>query len=264
MRIFTHALASAIFLSLIADASATPIPGSTAAPARVVASVATSKAAAASVAVQVGEAGEAAIAHEDVDAEYWHLGRARLKITDSLLVVVTLMLFGATWALFLATRRLVVGADRNAEAQMRSYLFVEVWLEQNLVFSHTGNAGSPIKIRVTNHGSTPALLTKIRAYPQVSEDAPIELIAHPRSELELPEGIAVGANRTYEIEVLAHVTYAEQTEMESGTKTLFCCGRFEYEDVLGKRRETGFCWHVQGGRRDRFSITPKTPLNRRT
>jgi hypothetical protein len=45
-----------------------------------------------------------------------------LKITDTLLVGFTFLLFLATVALFFATRDLVDGADKNAEKQLRAYI----------------------------------------------------------------------------------------------------------------------------------------------
>jgi hypothetical protein len=56
-------------------------------------------------------------------SEYWPpLFGYRLKVTDTLLVFVTLLLFLATAALWGATRRLVQGAEKTAERQLRAYM----------------------------------------------------------------------------------------------------------------------------------------------
>jgi hypothetical protein len=49
----------------------------------------------------------------------------RVKITDSLLVLFTLLLFFATLALWLSTRRLVNNADDTARAQLRAYVGID-------------------------------------------------------------------------------------------------------------------------------------------
>jgi hypothetical protein len=75
----------------------------------------------------------------------------RLKVTDSLLVAVTSLLFFATLALWLATRRLVKGAEQTAERQLRAY-----------VWAITENSPSldadPFETRthINNAGATPA------------------------------------------------------------------------------------------------------------
>jgi hypothetical protein len=47
----------------------------------------------------------------------------RMKVTDTLLVIFTFLLFGATIALWWSTRRLVRGAEQTARAQLRAYVF---------------------------------------------------------------------------------------------------------------------------------------------
>jgi hypothetical protein len=46
----------------------------------------------------------------------------RLKVSDTLLVFVTFLLFAATIALWWATRRLVAGAENTAIQQLRAYI----------------------------------------------------------------------------------------------------------------------------------------------
>jgi hypothetical protein len=57
--------------------------------------------------------------------EFWPpLWGYRVKVTDSLLVAFTFLLFVATWLLWRATRNLVRGADQTAERQLRAYVLV--------------------------------------------------------------------------------------------------------------------------------------------
>jgi hypothetical protein len=53
--------------------------------------------------------------------EFWPpLYGYRLKVTDTLLVGITFLLFLATLALWLATRKLVNGAEKTSERQLRA------------------------------------------------------------------------------------------------------------------------------------------------
>ena len=71
----------------------------------------------------------------------------RVKVTDSLLVIFTSLLW-------IATRGLVKGADKNAEKQLRAYLTVIIG---SATYQETGKdvrfAGIP---RLVNNGNTPA------------------------------------------------------------------------------------------------------------
>jgi hypothetical protein len=61
----------------------------------------------------------------DEGTEFWApLFGHRLKITDTLLVAVTFMLFGATIALWWSTRKLVRGAEETAKRQLRAYVHI--------------------------------------------------------------------------------------------------------------------------------------------
>src|SRR5260221_9762787 len=88
----------------------------------------------------------------DEGSEFWSIGGRCLKITDSLLVVFTALLFAATVFLYLATRNLVVGAQDTAKRQLRAYVAVA---------AHDGprlQSDKPISVSVqlTNLGQTPA------------------------------------------------------------------------------------------------------------
>ena len=65
-------------------------------------------------------------------SEFWTIGARSLKVTDTLLVAFTFLLFLATGALFWATRDLVEDAKQNAERRQRAYVFIRgersVWL----------------------------------------------------------------------------------------------------------------------------------------
>ena len=58
----------------------------------------------------------------DEGSEFWpSFNRYRIKVTDSLLVIFTFLLFIATLLLWWSTKRLVKGADASSERQLRAY-----------------------------------------------------------------------------------------------------------------------------------------------
>ena len=61
----------------------------------------------------------------DETSEFWTVNGRRLKVTDSLLVVFTFLLFVATVLLWWSTNRLVRGAEDTAERQLRAYVTVK-------------------------------------------------------------------------------------------------------------------------------------------
>lgn len=77
-------------------------------------------------------------------AEFWTAKGYSLKITDTLLVLFTFLLFLATVALWWSTRRLVKGADETAKTQLRPYVFV-----QNVEFFWTAEKATELIVKWT-------------------------------------------------------------------------------------------------------------------
>jgi len=84
-------------------------------------------------------------------SESWKIFGHDLKITDTLLVAFTALLFLATAALWWSTRRLVKSAKRSAERQLRAYVTLEGGHIQII------NNGAAVEVGVTfkNSGQTP-------------------------------------------------------------------------------------------------------------
>jgi hypothetical protein len=78
----------------------------------------------------------------------------RLKVTDTLLVAFTFLLFNATIALWWSTRRLVRGAEKTAERQLRAYVGI---LSGHLAVEIIDGIMVPkATLRIRNFGQTPA------------------------------------------------------------------------------------------------------------
>jgi hypothetical protein len=186
-------------------------------------------------------------------------------VSSIILAAVTSLLAVSTALLWFVTKKVANAAKKSAEALPaieRAYVFVDISLYQTIVATQDGTAASPVTVAFRNHGKTPAILEKLRAYCIISQETPQELIAFPGSEHELPQGLVIAASDRLVHQVDARVKTSELGEIERGDRRLFCAGRIEYRDVLGDRRETGFCWQYRHHMvRGSFIITPNTKLN---
>lgn len=81
------------------------------------------------------------------------LGEFVHKNAEAIIALFTIILGIATWLLWRATDRLVRGADKTAERQLRAYIHVF-----DVKLSHVDDDWSPvIRINIKNFGKTPAL-----------------------------------------------------------------------------------------------------------
>lgn len=188
-----------------------------------------------------------------------------LVLFNALLAFFTYRLWHETARLAKATQASILIAQEAAEALPkieRAYVFVEVKLEQDIAHTPSGNTASPIMVYITNHGKTPAILTRLRGYALIQSTAPSELHTFPRSDDPMPEGIVIAAGATYPLQVTCHVSDSEWGQLGTLEKRLFCCGVVDYRDVLGRQKTTGYCWHLLDHlRHQRFVVSPNTPLN---
>ncbi len=96
--------------------------------------------------------------------EFWPpLYGYRLKVTDTLLVSITFLLFLATSALWFATRQLVRGTETAFNKLERPYLFIT----NAKNFFHDKERApmgiASVAYEVANHGKTPAIIDNVRA-----------------------------------------------------------------------------------------------------
>jgi hypothetical protein len=100
--------------------------------------------------------------------EFWSpLSGYRLKITDTMLVAVTLLLFLATLALYFATKRLVQGTDETAKKQLRAYVGIPK-IESVFEYADRANLSRVLyHAHVENFGQTPALKCRAQIVPVI-------------------------------------------------------------------------------------------------
>lgn len=152
------------------------------------------------------------------------------------LIIVTLLLFGATVALYCATRDLVHDAKDTAERQLRAYVYIKeatadfadnkVW-SARIVFRNFGQ--TPAYQIGTPTNFFPAAIAESYDFPSV----PLDLVA---SESDIGPG--------QEISVFARANKAFTTEeaanFRAGKWVIFVRGRVTYRDAFGNDRFTQF------------------------
>jgi hypothetical protein len=178
---------------------------------------------------------------DEEGTEFWppFLGY-RLKITDTLLVLFTAGLFGATYFLWSATKNLVNGAEETAERQLRAYVF----FEKGGISDKTQDSATPIfNLVFRNYGQTP---TKGAYWIDSAVGAINDERQFPISERRITETfqLAPGAflsviNFNDEPQQLR--LFPEQAKAFSESRiAFFIFGCLEYTDAFGKSRKTSF------------------------
>jgi hypothetical protein len=190
------------------------------------------------------------------------------------LTAVLAIIAGVQIWLFLRQLKLSERAARDAETAAnaakasadalpkieRAYVFVEVTIS-DLIESMHKLAHFELTVRLTNHGKTPALLTRVRSYTVWSESPPGELVGHEKADRPLPQGLVIGAEKTFEMVSQHGVDGEVNRQLHDIVSRMYIVGDVEYEDVMRVTHRTGFCWHTYPiGGFIKVSITP-SPLN---
>ena len=163
----------------------------------------------------------------------------RLKITDSLLVLFT-------FTLWIATRRLVIGAEDTAERQLRAYAWAQTKPTRNI----SGNF--EIQTIIKNTGQTPAhevqswTMTDFFDHPLPSghafKSAPAVLVG--------PEFVVnPGSEHSMNTRRETAIPDDDIAAIEAGTKGLYYWGEVRYRDAFNEIRYSRFRfrWNKEPG-----------------
>ena len=176
----------------------------------------------------------------DEGTEFWPpFFGYRIKVTDSLLVLFTFLLW-------IATRGLVKSAEKTAERQIRAYVSVKV--------GYSFNQGGKNKLKfefrpiLTNVGQTPAFETevisalKVLPYPLPSDyDFSLPSSNDGRSIMTL----GMQQERFTSIVFDRKLSFRELRQIKKASeKRLYVYGIVKYKDVFGRRRHTNYCYSI--------------------
>jgi hypothetical protein len=159
---------------------------------------------------------------------------------DEILVVFTVILAFSTIFLWVATRDLVSGADKNAGKQLRPYVFLSSAKISDVL-------GTPkIGIKIKNFGQTPAYSASfwteghLREYPLKSK------LERRRSDKS--PSIDIGPTGALEtsIDWNGPITEADKIALMAKTKAIYIFGKLEYRDTFGNSWFTEYRF-MEGG-----------------
>ena len=150
------------------------------------------------------------------------------------------------------TKKAADAAKKSAESLPlveRAYIFAKVEgtveTEVQPEFGNRGFTGHHVlsaHIFLSNHGKTPAIITKVNVG-----------FSTKNPELPKPEasgipsvGLVLGSDKWYRFPACTYRgTMEELDNIRSQDPILFCCGVVEYEDVFKNPQRHGFCWEYR-------------------
>lgn len=157
--------------------------------------------------------------------------------------LLTFLLFLATCALYWATRQLVIGADKNAQMQLRAY--VSMMHSEKISLSEDGSL--TVSVIAKNHGNTPAfnlmcsLNIDLHKWPlEIKLDSPTFPEHASKSTLSPGESI----HSFVEPKDKLNQKQIEAINRENGAIVVW--GEVRYTDVFGKPRKTSLCLYSTG------------------
>ena len=173
-----------------------------------------------------------------------------------------------------------LAAKASAEALPlieRAYVFVKVSFEvaliermeqvgtgvmNNVQATYTGT----IAVSIYNYGKTPAALRRLRAYAFTDQQQPTELIAHEKADNKIADGIVIAPSAHPYVYRIPLTGYNKErlAQLHDVIWRIYCLGVVDYEDVLGKKRETGFCWQSYSIKNQLDFVISPSALNYRT
>lgn len=175
----------------------------------------------------------------------------RVKVTDSLLVLFTFLLW-------LATRNLVKGAEKTSERQLRAYVFPEAY-----IICAANEAGEIVEpqqviavgfrpvsvVRFKNTGQTPAYGVTIFGRMEIVDWSLVEgalpEIDFTKSDVSRTSLGPGAATTKFEINE-RNLTTEDMAVLQSGKKAIFVYGEVRYQDIFKKIRFTKYRMFIGG------------------
>jgi len=165
------------------------------------------------------------------------------KLVADPIAFFTFLLFLATVALWLATRRLVQGAEDTALRQLRAY--VSIKLDEKLFYDSNGLLNAPFITK--NHGVTPAnfmlcsLQIGLFRFPLDTELDP-----HSYPSTSSNTALFPGEQVRHYATFPSKLNQAEIQAIEKSEGSIYVWGEVRYKDAFGIQRSTQFRMYSTG------------------
>jgi hypothetical protein len=184
----------------------------------------------------------------DQGTEFWPpLYGYRLKVTDTLLVAFTFLLFCATIALWWSTRKLWKSGELHSERELRAYVFV---VGKDFLIQGIEHERFVHRFSIVNSGQTPAYKLQVESvtlplpHPvPPGFDFTIKPPGRNPSVMMLAPRRRVGSE-SYADTVLSQEEFNQITDPKSGVR-LYSFGTIKYEDAFSRPRFTNFCLFLE-------------------
>jgi hypothetical protein len=190
--------------------------------------------------------------------EFWSpLYGYSLKVTDTLLVSITFLLFLATLALWLATRKLVRGAEDTAERQLRAYVTV---IGGSLCIQNKTIHGV---LELKNSGQTPAYELTIWSQMKIQPSDETFVEEPPRHDDSTLAKIVVGPGSTTNPRDRLEIPADNDISLpaiRNGKAWVYIWGRIDYRDAFKCKRFAEFrlrSHYLESDKHFVFACTPE-------
>ncbi|HMD54713.1 MAG TPA: hypothetical protein VKJ65_09215 [Phycisphaerae bacterium] len=160
--------------------------------------------------------------------------------SDILLAIFTLGLMLSTIWLAVATHFLVVGAEKNAQRQLRAYIGIS---EQTADIESDHIKPLRFKITIHNYGSTPAhdVVVKIDVSSICTFDTKVSFDHLVGLKKGTPKSIMFpGKDVPYWHYMMNTSIYQAMAEVGQNAKVIFVFGCISYKDIFGEEHDTKF------------------------
>jgi hypothetical protein len=178
-----------------------------------------------------------------------------IKKFNEPITVVTLLLFGATVALYYATRDLVIDAHHNAELQLRAYVGV------NSISPDDMAAPKGIHVNVQNSGQTPAYNVRVFLnwkLVQVGEKLPAGFdypdVTSSDSAAEGSLAVLNGGNASKEYPFTVRVPPEVFSIISNRQRDGYFYGHVDFDDIFDEHWLTEFCYRYMAASNHEHSV----------
>lgn len=159
------------------------------------------------------------------------------------IAIFTFLLVLATFALWWATRRLVIGAEQTAHRQLRAY--VSIKHDEKMFCSDNGSLVAPVIVK--NHGNTPAHSLVCCVYICLHKwPLEIELDSSVFAENASQTTLAPGEQIRQYAELPRELNQQEIKAITQQSGAIVVWGEVRYTDAFGKLRKTSLCLYSTG------------------
>jgi len=169
--------------------------------------------------------------------------RILYEYRDAVLAVATIFIALFTLTLWLSTRRSVEVLPRIE----RAYVFLSNINKHDSGWRLYAEGLEMREFTATfaNRGKTPAIIKKVRFGYMLSDNVP-QTLTQIEDRPDLPDGLVIASNKKWKTEpITVRRTVEEGQDMSTLGKILYFVGVIEYRDIIGDKRETGFCWQMR-------------------